>query len=182
MDACDIYRTQVRYNRWFNARLYEVAAGLTEDERRRELGAYFGSVHRTLNHLILCDCVWLHRCAPGLGEAVPRGADGQELKPAGLDSVLYEDFDLLKRRRTALDAAMQQWVDALSTDDLEREISYRTTKGIAQRHPMWWALTHLFNHQTHHRGQVHAALTRLGVAEPPSLDLLIMQREAAAGG
>ncbi len=71
---------------------------------------------------------------------------------------------------------------SLDAAALERVLSYHTLNGTPQRQIVREILAHLFNHQTHHRGHAHAALTRLGIAEPPSLDLLIMQREAAAGG
>ena len=75
-------------------------------------------------------------------------------------------------------------VSGLSAAGLDAELDYTTTKGEPRRRLRWEALAHLFNHQTHHRGQAHAILTRLGVAEPPSLDLIAFQREAArtAGG
>ncbi len=179
MQALDIYEAQARYNAWFNVRLYEVSASLTDEERRRELGAFFGSVHRTLNHLILCDHIWLLRLQPDLAEAVPRDASGNALKPAGLDSVVYDDFDLLRRRRVELDATVQRWIASLAPADLDREMAYRTTQGVAVRHPLWWAVTHMFNHQTHHRGQVTTLLFQLGY-NPGVTDLLAMLREEQA--
>lgn len=176
MDALDAYRVQARYNSWFNARLYAVCADLSDEERRRELGAFFGSVHRTLNHLILCDHVWLLRCAPTLAAAVPRDEAGNVLRPAALDAVLYDDFDVLRRRRVALDQTIEGWVGSLAAADLDAEIAYKTTKGVPFRHPMWWALTHCFNHQTHHRGQVTTLLSQLG-RDPGVTDLLMMMRE-----
>jgi len=177
MDALENYRTLARYNAWFNARLYAASAQLTDEERRRELGAFFGSVHRTLNHLILCDHVWLWRLAPDLEEARPRGRDGEVLRPTGLDTVLYDDFALLSERRTALDATLSAWIATLTPADLDVEMTYRTWKGTPQvPHPRWWALTHLFNHQTHHRGQVTTLLMQLG-RDPGVTDLLVMLRD-----
>lgn len=179
MESLEIYGAQARYNTWFNVRLYDVSASLTDEERRRELGAFFGSIHRTLNHLILADHIWLLRLAPGLAAAVPRDASGREFLPGGLDSVMYDDFDLLRARRTDLDATIQGWIESLAPVDLEREVAYRTTKGVAVRHPLWWAITHLFNHQTHHRGQVTTLLFQLG-RDPGVTDLLAMLREEQA--
>src|SRR5690242_10861724 len=179
MEALDAYKAQARYNAWFNAHLYVVSAALTEEERRRELGAFFGSVHRTLNHLILCDHIWLLRLQPDLAEAVPRDADGNALRPGGLDSVVYDDFGLLRRRRVELDATLQRWIASLGPADLDREMAYKTTQGVAVRHPLWWAITHMFNHQTHHRGQVTTLLFQLG-HDPGVTDLLAMLREEQA--
>lgn len=176
MQALDSYRTLARYNAWFNARLYASAATLPDEQRRRELGAFFGSVHRTLNHLILCDHVWLMRSEPGLAAAIPRDAAGNALRPSSLDLVLYDDFELLAARRRELDETIRGWIESLSEADLDREVAYRTTTGVPQRHPLWWALTHLFNHQTHHRGQVTTLLSQLG-CDPGVTDLLAMLRE-----
>lgn len=176
MDALEQYRALARYNRWFNARLYEACASLSDDERRREMGAFFGSVHRTLNHLILADHAWLQRFETGLPEAVPRDADGHVIRPSGLGAVMYDDFELLRSRRAALDAAIERWITSLAPADLDREMSYRTSTGVECRHPLWWALTHLFNHQTHHRGQATTLLFQLG-RDPGVTDLIAMMRE-----
>jgi len=178
MEALDSYRTLARYNTWFNARLYGAAATLTDEQRRRDVGAFFGSVHGTLNHLILADHLWMLRLDPSLEAAVPRDADGNAMQPAALDTVLYDDFELLRLRRCQLDATIEQAVAALRPEDLDRDLCYSTTKGAPQRHPLWWMLTHLFNHQTHHRGQVTALLFQLG-CDPGVTDLLAMMREGA---
>lgn len=179
MESLDAYRAQARYNSWFNRRLYDASASLTDEERRRELGAFFGSVHRTLNHLILADHIWLHRFDPDLEEAIPRDAVGQPIQYAGLDSVIYDDFDLLHTRRSQLDATIERWIGSLTAPDLDRVFTYRTTKGVEVRHPLWWAITHLFNHQTHHRGQVTTLLFQLG-RDPGVTDLLAMLRTEQA--
>jgi uncharacterized damage-inducible protein DinB len=176
MEPLENYHALARYNAWFNERLYAACAGLADEDRRRDLGAFFGSVHRTLNHLILCDHAWLLRFAPGLDAAIPRDRDGNALRPAGLDAVLYDDFELLRGKRVTLDAAIEAWAAALAPADLDREISYKTTKGVLYRHPMWWALTHFFNHQTHHRGQVTTLLSQLG-CDPGVTDFIYMMRE-----
>ena len=176
MEALDSYRTLARYNTWFNARLYVAAASLSDEQRRRDLGAFFGSVHRTLSHVILADHVWMQRFDSSLAAAVPRDAGGAVLKPASLDAVLYDDFDLLRERRQQLDAGVEQWIAALQPADLDRDLAYKTTTGLPQRHPLWWALTHLFNHQTHHRGQLTTLLFQLG-CDPGVTDLLAMLRD-----
>lgn len=175
MEAVDTYRTLARYNTWMNARLYEAAAGLGDEERRRELGAFFGSVHRTLNHLIFCDHSWLLRLAPGLEAALPRDAGGNVVRLTSLDQVLYGDFELLRTRRRELDRVLEDWVAGLTAADLDAEVSYRTSAGVECRHPLWWALTHVFNHQTHHRGQVTTLMFQLG-HDPGVTDLIAMMR------
>lgn len=161
-------RAMAAYNRWANRRLYAAAAGLPDAEYRRHAGAYFGGLHGTLNHLLAADRIWMRRFE-GAGEA-----------PARLDAVLFDRLQDLRAAREREDERIIAHVDGLSAADLDADFAYTNTSGKPHRQPRWEALAHFFNHQTHHRGQAHAVLTRLGVAEPPPLDLLAMQREAAA--
>ncbi|WP_339948724.1 DinB family protein [uncultured Albimonas sp.] len=159
-----------RYNAWANRRLYEAAAALTDAERRSDQGAAFGSLHATLNHLLVTDVIWMARI---------RGVKG----PAwGLDHIAHDDFDDLRAAREALDADIVEGVDALRESDiLASEIAYtRVSSPEPIVQPLAEALAHLFNHQTHHRGQCHMILTRLTGAAP-ALDLLFFHREARAG-
>jgi uncharacterized damage-inducible protein DinB len=156
------------YNRWANRRLYGAAAALTDDQYRRDVGVYFKSVHGTLNHLLVADRIWMHRLQ-GTGE-----------QPRTLDAILCQDLAALAAARATEDERILGFVAARTQAALDAVWEYRTLNGTPQRQPVREILAHLFNHQTHHRGHAHAALTRLGVPEPPSLDLLIMQRELAA--
>ncbi len=160
-------RAMAAYNRWANRRLYEAAAALPDADHRRPAGVYFGSMHGTLNHLLVVDRLWMRRMT-GTGEA-----------PDRLDAILFERFEELRAAREREDERIIGYVDGLSAADLAADLDYATTEGKPQRQPRWEALAHLFNHQTHHRGQAYAVLTRLGVAEPPPFDLLIAQRDAA---
>ena len=155
------------YNRWANRRLYAAAAALADDQYRRDVGVYFKSVHGTLNHLLTADRIWMHRLQ-GTGE-----------QPRALDVILFEDLAALAAARAIEDERIMGFVAALTAAALDAQCEYRTLNGTPQRQPVREILAHLFNHQTHHRGHAHAALTRLGIPEPPSLDLLIMQRELA---
>jgi uncharacterized damage-inducible protein DinB len=129
---------------------------------------YFGSLHGTLNHLLATDRIWMRRFE-GTGDA-----------PSKVDAILFERLEDLRAAREQKDERILGHVAGLSAAELDADFEYATTKGEPRRQPRWEALAHLFNHQTHHRGQCHAVLTRLGVAEPPPLDLLAFQREAAA--
>ena len=155
------------YNVWANRRLYAAAADLPDAAYRQPTGVFFGSLHGTLNHLLVADRIWMRRLT-GHGEA-----------PTRLDAILFDQLDALRAARESEDARICKYVASLSENDLDATFEYTTTRGQPQSQPRWQTLAHLFNHQTHHRGQAHASLTRLGVTEPPSLDLLIMQREHA---
>jgi uncharacterized damage-inducible protein DinB len=159
------YQAMARYNRWMNDRLYALAAELSDEERKRPMGAFFGSVHGTFNHLLLTDRGWLARF--GVGEA-PR--------VRGLADELYADFADLRRERAQTDAALEAYAAALSPEDLERVLTYRTiTTGKSMAHPLWMGLTHLFNHQAHHRGQITTLFSQLG-RDPGVTDAIVVMQ------
>lgn len=145
------------YNHWANQRVYEACAQLSDEDFRADKGAFFGSAHRTLSHLLTADRIWLKRLT-GTGDS-----------PASLDAVLYENFSEMRAAREAEDQRIIDWVDGLTVSDLSAIISYSPLtmpEKIVQ--PLGPILSHIFNHQTHHRGQVHTILTSLG---QPSLIL-----------
>lgn len=161
----DNYRMLAKYNRWFNAQLYSACAPLGDETLKRDCGAFFGSIHVTLNHLVWADKMWLARfaaqdvaCQPSLTPqllALPSGAR--------FETVLFEGFGDLRAHRVQLDTAIETWVQQLPPDFPGRTMRYSNTKGVSREHPMWQAMTHFFNHQTHHRGQVTTLLTQMGV-------------------
>ncbi|WGD32292.1 DinB family protein [Ancylobacter sp. WKF20] len=154
------------YNRWANARLYAAAARLSPDEFRADRGAFFGSVCGTLNHLLATDRIWLRRIT-GTGEA-----------PDRLDAQLFESFADLAAARVADDARITDLAASLTSERLLAPITYANMTGAQFTQPLWTVLDHLFNHQTHHRGQVHTLLTILGGPEAgPTIDLIARQRE-----
>jgi uncharacterized damage-inducible protein DinB len=159
------FLTMAQYNAWANERLYRVAGTLPDGDYRRDAGAYFKSLHGTFNHLLTADRIWMHRLT-GVG-----------VQPGRLDEIAFDDLQSLTAARQQEDERIIRFVEGLAEPDFETVWEYRTLNGIAQRQPRGEILAHLFNHQTHHRGQAHAILTSIGVAEPPPLDLLVMQRE-----
>jgi uncharacterized damage-inducible protein DinB len=158
------------YNRWANRRLYAAAAALDAAAYRRDVGVYFGSLHGTLNHLLVADRIWMHRL------------EGTGAAPQALNQILFEELAALSAARVAEDERIVSFVAARDAAAFESVLDYRTLNGNPQRQPLREILAHVFNHQTHHRGHAHAALTRLGVTQPPPLDLLFMQREAVHSG
>ena len=159
------FSKMANYNAWANARLYGTARDLPDASYRQGVGAFFGSLHGTLNHLIVTDRIWMHRFT-GIGDQLTT-----------LNAILFEDLASLAQARQELDTKIIQFVDGLSDNDIGKVLDYSTTSGIPQRYPLGDLLIHLFNHQTHHRGQAHTILTVLGVEEPRSLDFSAMLRE-----
>ena len=172
------YTGLARYNTWMNTRLYDVAAALPDEARWRDLGAFFRSVHGTLNHLLLTDRAWLGRFThdPAISES--RDADGRPIAVGSLDQELYADFAVLRRERERTDRAIEAWTGGLDDAALAAPLRYRTSAGVACDHPLWWAVTHFFNHQTHHRGQVTTLLKQLG-HDPGVTDLIALWRQPA---
>jgi uncharacterized damage-inducible protein DinB len=157
-------QSMARYNHWQNANLYGVADTLSEAERRRERGAFFGSIFATLNHLLWADRIWMSRLA---GTPTPAGGIPESVS-------LYGDWAELKRERPAFDTVMVEWADRLDATALEGELTYYSGAIKAEvRKPRWLLVTHMFNHQTHHRGQVHCMLTQAG-GKPGDTDLPFM--------
>ena len=153
-------RTLARYNRWMNQRLYECCAAIPDADRKRDAGAFFKSIHGTLNHLLLGDRIWMGRFR------------GKPYAVASLAQELYADFAELRAERARMDAAIEEWAGTLNEADLGGELAYiSTVNPKPRRYPLWLAVTHFFNHQTHHRGQLTTLLAQRGV-DPGVTDLI----------
>jgi uncharacterized damage-inducible protein DinB len=157
-----------RYNRWQNENLYGCTERLPDAERKRERGAFFGSIQGTLCHLLVTDQMWLHRFQPDRFE-MPAVAS-----IAGTSTAI-ENWDALKAARVQWDATIISWCDAIDAAWLGGDVSYYSVSmGRDYVRPRGQLLMHLFNHQTHHRGQVHCMLTQAGI-KPSDTDLPIME-------
>jgi uncharacterized damage-inducible protein DinB len=165
------YRMFAGYNAWCNERLYDAAATVDNADYRADRGAFFKSLHGTLNHLLVGDRIWMQRFT-GQGEV-----------PKSLDAILYDDFAELRAARRAEDAKISRYIESLKDADLAGSIRYRTfVRPETIEQPLAPALDHFFNHQTHHRGQAHALLSSMiGNDATPSFDLIIYQRETGVG-
>ena len=158
-------RQMARYNIWQNRSLYGAAEQLSDAVRRQDQGAFFGSIHNTLNHLLWGDQIWMSRFADTAQPLAKNIADS---------TAQYPGWDELKRERTAFDAVIQTWAETVDAPALSGDLTWFS--GAIQRRvtkPVSLCVTHMFNHQTHHRGQVHALLTRSG-AKPEPTDLFAM--------
>jgi uncharacterized damage-inducible protein DinB len=158
-----------RYNSWQNENLYSAADRLSDEARRQERGAFFGSIHGTLNHLLWGDEIWMSRFC-----GTPRPKAGIPESPS-----LRAGWDELKRDRAGFDERLIAWADALAESDVAGDLTYYS--GAAKRDitaPKWLLITHVFNHQTHHRGQVHCMLTQAGI-RPSDTDLPFLRDHAA---
>ena len=163
MIAPEFCRMMARYNRWQNSSLVAAADVLSEADRLAERGAFFGSIMGTFSHLLWADTLWMSRIDSW---DVPAGDIPQS-------PTLVTKWDDYKIARQKADGRIIDWEEDVSDSDLGGTLVYRTTGGRTREKPMALLVPHFFNHQTHHRGQVHAMLTAAG-ASPEATDLLVM--------
>lgn len=156
----DHFKRLAAYNAWANARLYDAATALSDFERKRDIKGYFTSLHGTLNHLLVADRIWLRRLT------------GEGPMPTALKEQAFEVFTELREARESEDQRIARYVGDLNEAQIAEELGYQNIRGETKTLPVGIVLSHLFNHQTHHRGQATQMLRQLGVAEPPALDLL----------
>lgn len=146
-------RTMAAYNAEMNRRWYAAADTLTDAQRREDRGAFFGSIHGTLCHLVWGDSTWMARFAGWPRPALPQG-----------DSPgMITDWDVLKATRFDLDARLIGWVGTVTQEWLDEDLAWFSgsiQKDLVMQKGL--LVTHMFNHQTHHRGQAHALLTAFG--------------------
>ncbi|MCX5493218.1 DinB family protein [Kaistia dalseonensis] len=159
------------YNKWANARLYAAAAAVSRDDYLADHGAFFHSLNGTLNHLVVTDRIWLRRMT-GDGPVQTR-----------LDEILTDDIATLTELRQAEDDRMIAFIDRLGEAELAGNFTYQPISNpVDVTQPLGSALLHVFNHQTHHRGQATAILTRVGGRDAcESLDLIVFQRATRMG-
>lgn len=158
----DWVRMMAQYSRWMNEKLYAHAATLSDTQRKEDRGAFFKSLHNTLDHIVWADTIWLGRFT-GIQP---------ELPTAG--SILYPDFDAQRARRLELDEAIGSWAASVSDEFLAAPLTWTSRiTGKSQTRAAGVAVTHFFNHQTHHRGQVTTLLSQFGI-DPGVTDLWAM--------
>lgn len=158
MDLHQHMRLMADYHAWAFDRLYAEVDRLSDDDYRRPCGQFFGSVHGTLNHLLLVEHLWQARLKHAVFPA------------AGLDQELETDRARLKERLSDFARGWRPFVDALTPGQIAGDLPFRSIAGDALVLPYASLVLHVFNHATHHRGQVSIALIQLGAAAP-SMDL-----------
>lgn len=173
MDALRHVRYMADYNRWMNRRLFGFAAELPHESLVADRGAYFGSILGTLNHLAVGDSLWLRRFAASGEWARLSEALGWLPNPATLREPLARDLQSLDALRGQIDTLIVAWSEELIFSDLNRMLRYQDTEGEAREQQVGPLLSHFFNHQTHHRGQVSVLLNQAGI-DPGVTDLVDM--------
>ena len=146
-----LYRRMARYNGWMTEKVYAAADLMSDEDRKADRGAFFRSVHSTLNHILFADRAWMGRFT----------GRRYEIKGMGVD--LYESFDELKAAHFDMCLQISEFADGLTIDWLAEDQEWTSGQDrITRSRPRWLLVTHMFNHQTHHRGQVSTLLTQAG--------------------
>ena len=137
------FQPMAEYNCWMNQNIYLVCSAIPDEKRKQDLGAFFKSIHRTLNHLLYGDKVWMGRFTNNPFSVTTLGQE------------LYVDFDVLRAEREKMDQQILEWSKRFDSDWLSQPFEYKSNvDGKSRVLPNWVLVTHLFNHPTHHRGQV----------------------------
>lgn len=151
MKTIDYFQKLSQYNCWMNERLFNVCNSIPDAVRKEDRGAFFRSIHGTLNHILLADKLWLGRFKH------------QAFEITSLDQELLAEFADLRQERQRTDQEIMEWVASLNEEQLAAPLKF--TSAVQRREcifPLWHAATHFFNHQTHHRGQVTTLLNQCG--------------------
>jgi uncharacterized damage-inducible protein DinB len=154
------------YNRWMNDKLFDACTRLSDDERKRHRGAYFDSIHGTLNHILWGDRIWLGRF------------NGKSYPTPPIREWLHQDFGALREARAIHDREISDWAAGVGEEWLREPMTWKSSLyGVTRTHPRWVFVAQMFNHQTHHRGQVTTLLTQcnidVGITDLPMLPLLL---------
>jgi uncharacterized damage-inducible protein DinB len=154
-----------RYNAWQNESVYRAADRLPTSERTRDCGAFLGSVQGTLCHVLFGDQAWMHRFA---------GTPAPKAKTIAESATAIEGWEQLKRERVLFDRVIAEWADTVVMTWFSGDLTwYSGALGRDVTRPRAMLVVHLFNHQTHHRGQVHCLLTQSGI-KPDDTDIPFM--------
>lgn len=145
------YQLMAEYNCWMNQKIYSVCSAIPDEQRKQDMGAFFKSIHGTLNHLLYGDKAWMGRFT---------------LHPFSVTVIgqeLYAEFEVLRAERETTDRQIIEWSRHLNPEWLSQPFEYTSNvDGKCRVLPTWVLVTHMFNHQTHHRGQITTLLKQLG--------------------
>lgn len=158
-------RTMARYNAWQNRQYADCLTDMPFADLTRDRGAFFGSILGTLSHLIWADRAWMARFDPSVDS--PAGGIAESIS-------LCPTLGAWSAERHHLDGKIRHWAEALRAIDLSGDLTWQSAStGGEMRAPLAACIAHMFNHQTHHRGQIHAMMTAAGLPAPVS-DLFLL--------
>ena len=177
MTLKDHFELMARYNQWMNESIYEAASELDASVLETDQGAFFKSILGTLNHILVGDIIWLQRFAEHPSCFGALDAIKVMSRPVSLNSIMHEDFEALRDARYLIDMVLIEFCDQIEVYDLAHPLAYHNMQGNKFEKRFGYLLQHLFNHQTHHRGQVTTLLSQNGI-ELAMTDLIAIIPEA----
>jgi uncharacterized damage-inducible protein DinB len=157
------FELMARYNQWLNARLYAAAAQLDEAQWHADRGAFFGSIAATLEHILAADTHWLKRFAAAFPELTSLDHVRAAPLPELVRAITFPDFPRLHNEREAMDATIVAFTREATDELYDRPLSYANSAGESHTKRAGLILRHVFNHQTHHRGQATTLFSQLGI-------------------
>ena len=158
-----LFRHLATYNQWMNRKLYNAAAVLSDEQLTQDRGAFFGSIWATLNHIAVGDILWLRRVAGGFPHLAALAPVQDLPQPSALTDILCPDVAALTQFRATIDEVLTLLCAELSEHDLNAPLQYHSTKGVRSNKLLSKVLLHVFNHQTHHRGQITTLYSQMGI-------------------
>ena len=145
------FELMAEYNLWMDGKIYDVCLNIPDDDRKKDMGAFFKSIHSTLNHIYFGDLAWIERLRDN--KFTPR--------EIGVD--LFDNFENLRAAQEKMDSEILDWARSLTPVVLNETFDYiSNVNNFSRKLPVWVLTTHMFNHQTHHRGQVTTLIKQLG--------------------
>ncbi len=157
------FELMASYNQWMNTQIYTSVAHLDAIELSKDRGAFFGSILGTLNHILVGDIIWLKRFSDHPSNYQSLNTVRLLAPPTALSEILYPEFDMLFQARNKMDADIINFIAETSEKDYEYGLPYRNTKGLPFVKKFGLLVNHLFNHQTHHRGQLTTILNQQNI-------------------
>jgi uncharacterized damage-inducible protein DinB len=157
------FQLMADYNFRMNEQIYRTSFCLTKNELEKNAGAFFGSVLGTLNHILVGDLLWLERFGTCGHKYVSLKKLRQYPTPKTLNEILYPELSRLYQVRKEVDGIIKQWIKVeLENEDFDLDLAYANSKGISSTRNFGELISHFFNHQTHHRGQISTLLSQYG--------------------
>jgi uncharacterized damage-inducible protein DinB len=164
--AATHFQAMARNNAWSNHRLLKACGELAQDEFEAKRVSFFPSLQLTLNHILLIDWYYL--------DGLEKGGSGLSIFESEVPFPRLSDLEVAQR---ATDARLIRYCDGLTEEALEEVVTFDRGEHGLSHEVVHAVLTHLFVHQIHHRGQVHAMLAGTRI-KPPQLDEFFLAGDA----
>jgi uncharacterized damage-inducible protein DinB len=158
-----LMQKQFEYDRWANARMLGVVAGIGQEAFIKDLGSSFGSIRNTVAHILSSEWAWLERW---------QGRAPKQM----LDPLRFPTVEAIRSRWAQVEQDQQTFLQTLSEERLAADLEYLNLQGELVTLPLWQQMLHMINHSSYHRGQVTTLLRQVG-AKPVSTDLIAFYRE-----